>query len=226
MIYLDNVTKMYEGGEIPALEGVNVSINKGEFVFLVGKSGAGKSTLLKLLLREITPTSGNLQVGGYDLVRIKKEKIPLVRRKVGIVFQDYRLLENRTVFENVAFAMEVMQKPTDVINKTVPRILNVVGLKSKARKYPNQLSGGEQQRVAIARSIINKPEILICDEPTGNLDPTTSAGIMNLLSKINEYGTTLIIATHDKVIVDAMQKRVIALDNGHIVSDKKGGYPH
>lgn len=226
MITLENISKQYEGCKNFALEDVDIHINKGEFVFLVGKSGAGKSSIIKLILREITPTTGDIEVAGYDLANIKKSKIPKVRRKVGVVFQDYRLLPSKTVYENVAFAMEVMQYPSSRIKKRVPAILKMVGLKDVAKKYPDQLSGGEQQRVAIARSIINNPSILICDEPTGNLDPNTSIGIMKLLHDINSRGTTLLIATHDKTIVDAMQRRVIVLEDGHVVSDKKGGYNH
>lgn len=226
MILLEDVSKMYEGSDSYALKDVNLKVNKGEFLFLVGKSGAGKSTLIKLILKEINTTDGDIHVAGYDLGNIKKNKISYFRRKVGTVFQDYRLLENKTVYENVAFAMEVMQFPTDRIRKRVPAVLRMVGLKGLEKKYPSQLSGGEQQRVAIARSVINNPEILICDEPTGNLDPNTSIGIMKILHEINKRGTTLIVATHDKTIVDAMRRRVVALVNGKVVSDKIGGYPN
>ena len=217
MILLEDVSKMYEGSDSYALKDVNLKVNKGEFLFLVGKSGAGKSTLIKLILKEINTTDGDIHVAGYDLGNIKKNKISYFRRKVGTVFQDYRLLENKTVYENVAFAMEVMQFPTDRIRKRVPAVLRMVGLKGLEKKYPSQLSGGEQQRVAIARSVINNPEILICDEPTGNLDPNTSIGIMKILHEINKRGTTLIVATHDKTIVDAMRRRVVALVNGKVV---------
>lgn len=226
MITLKDVTLIYEGGENPALKDVNINIDKGEFIFVIGKSGAGKSSLIKLILKEITPTSGEITVAGYDLNKLKSRQVPFLRRHVGVVFQDYRLLENRTVYENVAFAMEVMQYKQSKIQKRVPNVLRMVGLKDKARKYPNQLSGGEQQRVAIARSIINNPKILICDEPTGNLDPQTSIGIMKLLHDINKRGTTLLVATHDKTIVDAMQRRVIALKDGVVIGDRKGGYGH
>lgn len=226
MILLEDVSKMYEGSDSYALKDVNLKVNKGEFLFLVGKSGAGKSTLIKLILKEINTTDGDIHVAGYDLGNIKKNKVSYFRRKVGTVFQDYRLLENKTVYENVAFAMEVMQFPTDRIRKRVPAVLRMVGLKGLEKKYPSQLSGGEQQRVAIARSVINNPEILICDEPTGNLDPNTSIGIMKILHEINKRGTTLIVATHDKTIVDAMRRRVVALVNGKVVSDKIGGYPN
>jgi len=220
MITLNNVFLTYEGGDEPALKDVSLNIEKGEFLFIVGKSGAGKSSLLKLILKEISPTKGEISVAGYDLNKLTNKQVPFLRRHVGIVFQDYRLLENKTVYENVAFAMEVMQHKPDKIQKRVPNVLKMVGLKDKARKYPNQLSGGEQQRVAIARS----PKILICDEPTGNLDPHTSIGIMKLLHDINRRGTTLLIATHDKTIVDAMQRRVVLIKDGQIIADRKGGY--
>ena len=226
MITLKDVTLIYEGGENPALKDVNINIDKGEFIFVIGKSGAGKSSLIKLILKEIAPTSGEITVAGYDLNKLKSRQVPFLRRHVGVVFQDYRLLENRTVYENVAFAMEVMQYKQSKIQKRVPNVLRMVGLKDKARKYPNQLSGGEQQRVAIARSIINNPKILICDDPTGNLDTQTSIGIMKLLHDINKRGTTLLVATHDKTIVDAMQRRVIALKDGVVIGDRKGGYGH
>ena len=226
MITLKDVTLIYEGGENPALKDVNINIDKGEFIFVIGKSGAGKSSLIKLILKEIAPTSGEITVSGYGLNKLKSRQVPFLRRHVGVVFQDDRLLENRTVYENVAFAMEVMQYKQSKIQKRVPNVLRMVGLKDKARKYPNQLSGGEQQRVAIARSIINNPKILICDEPTGNLDPQTSIGIMKLLHDINKRGTTLLVATHDKTIVDAMQRRVIALKDGVVIGDRKGGYGH
>lgn len=226
MITLKDVSLIYEGGENPALKDVNINIDKGEFIFVIGKSGAGKSSLIKLILKEIAPTTGEITVAGYDLNKLKSKQVPFLRRHVGVVFQDYRLLENRTVYENVAFAMEVMQHKQSKIQKRVPNVLRMVGLKDKARKYPNQLSGGEQQRVAIARSIINNPKILICDEPTGNLDPQTSIGIMKLLHDINKRGTTLLVATHDKTIVDAMQRRVIALKDGVIIGDRRGGYGH
>ncbi len=224
MIELKNVSKIYDEEESFALSNINLTINQGEFVFLVGKSGAGKSTLIKMLLREVSPSEGTISVSGADLNTIKERDLPFYRRKIGIVFQDYRLLENKTVFENVAFAMEAVQTPTKTIQRIVPKILNMVGLRDKSRKYPDTLSGGEQQRVAIARSIVNNPKILICDEPTGNLDPVTSAGIMNLLLDINKLGTTVIVATHDITMVDRMKKRVISLQKGNIVNDRVGGY--
>ena len=224
MITFENVSKKYEAEETYALEDINLTINQGEFVFLVGKSGAGKSTILKLLLREIEPTDGKIVVSGVDLTTIKERKLPFYRRKIGVVFQDYRLLDNKTVFENIAFALEVVQTDPKTIQRIVPKILNMVGLRDKSRKYPDSLSGGEQQRVAIARSIVNNPKILICDEPTGNLDPVTSAGIMNLLLDINKLGTTVIVATHDITMVDRMKKRVISIQKGHVITDKVGGY--
>ena len=224
MITFENVSKKYENEETYALENINLTINQGEFVFLVGKSGAGKSTIIKLLLREIEPTEGSIEVSGVDITAIKEKKLPFYRRKIGIVFQDYRLLDNKTVFENIAFALEVVQTDPKTIQRIVPKILNMVGLRDKSRKYPGSLSGGEQQRVAIARSIVNNPKILICDEPTGNLDPVTSAGIMNLLLDINKLGTTVIVATHDITMVDRMKKRVISIQKGHISTDKVGGY--
>ena len=226
MITLKDLSLTYEGNDDFALEDINLHIDKGEFVFITGKSGAGKTSLIRLLLRELTPTSGDISVAGYDLKNLKQRQIPFLRRHVGVVFQDYKLLENKTVYENVAFSMEVMQHSPSKIGKRVPNVLKMVGLKDKGRKYPNQLSGGEQQRVAIARSIINNPKILICDEPTGNLDPHTSVGIMKLLYDINRRGTTLIIATHDKTIVDAMQRRVVILNNGRIIGDRQGGYSY
>ncbi len=225
MITFTNITKKYDNDEETcALNSIDVEIKDGEFVFIVGKSGAGKSTILKLLLREILPTEGKLLVLGKDITRIKNKDLPYYRRKIGIVFQDFRLLENKTVYENIAFAMEVVQTDPKTIQRLTPKVLNMVGLRDKSRKYPSSLSGGEQQRVAIARSIINNPEILICDEPTGNLDPVTSAGIMNLLADINNSGTTVVIATHDITMVDRMKKRVIVLEKGNIISDRIGGY--
>ena len=214
----------YFDEESPTVDNINIKIDKGEFVFVVGKSGAGKSTLLKMFLREITPTGGKILIDETDISKIKQRKLPHYRRKVGVVFQNYRLLETKTVYENVAFAMEAVNAKMKDINHSVPKVLKLVGLDRMSMKYPSKLSGGEQQRVAIARSIINKPDILICDEPTGNLDPHTSTEIMNLLSAINESGTTIIIATHDITMVDKMNKRVIALEDGRISSDKIGGY--
>ncbi|MCM1087640.1 MAG: cell division ATP-binding protein FtsE [Muribaculaceae bacterium] len=224
IISLVNVSKAYSTGA-PALKEVNLHINKGEFVFIVGDSGSGKSTLIKLLLRELTITSGSINVMGYDLTRIKHRKIPKFRRNIGIVFQDFRLLKDRNVYENVAFAQRIIQKSSKEIRKNVPSILSIVGLAGKYKARPRQLSGGEQQRVALARALVNEPTILLADEPTGNLDPKNSWEIMKLLEQINENGTTVLVVTHNREIVNAMQKRVVTLRKGVIVSDEeKGGY--
>ena len=224
IISLTNVSKAYSTGA-PALKEVNLHISKGEFVFIVGDSGSGKSTLIKLLMRELTITSGEIKVMGYDLSRIKHRKIPKFRRNIGIVFQDFRLLKDRNVYENVAFAQRIIQKSNKEIRKNVPSILAVVGLAGKYKAKPRQLSGGEQQRVALARALVNEPAILLADEPTGNLDPKNSLEIMRLLEQINENGTTVLVVTHNKEIVNAMQKRVVTLKRGVIVSDEeKGGY--
>lgn len=224
IISLTNVCKAYSTGA-PALKEVNLHISKGEFVFIVGDSGSGKSTLIKLLMRELTITSGEIKVMGYDLTRIKHRKIPKFRRNIGIVFQDFRLLKDRNVYENVAFAQRIIQKSNKEIRKNVPSILAVVGLAGKYKAKPRQLSGGEQQRVALARALVNEPAILLADEPTGNLDPKNSLEIMRLLEQINENGTTVLVVTHNKEIVNAMQKRVVTLKRGVIVSDEeKGGY--
>ena len=224
IIVLDNVSKSYSTGA-PALNGVSIRIRKGEFVFFVGDSGSGKSTLIKLLLRELTPTSGGVWVNGEDVVRLRHRKIPKFRRNLGIVFQDFRLLKDRNVYENVAFAQRIIQMPGREIRKNVPSILSTVGLAGKYKARPKQLSGGEQQRVALARALVNKPQILLADEPTGNLDPKNSWEIMKLLEKINSNGTTVLVVTHNREIVNAMQKRVITMKKGIIVSDEeKGGY--
>ncbi|MCI8845821.1 MAG: cell division ATP-binding protein FtsE [Kineothrix sp.] len=224
MITLDNVSKAYATGA-PALNGVSLHINRGEFVFIVGDSGSGKSTMIKLLLRELTPTSGNINVMGYDLVKIKHRKIPKFRRNLGIVFQDFRLLKDRNVYENVAFAQRIIQVSNKEIKRNVPSILATVGLAGKYKAKPKQLSGGEQQRVALARALVNKPTILLADEPTGNLDPKNSWEIMKLLEQINENGTTVLVVTHNREIVNSMQKRVVTMKKGVIVSDEeKGGY--
>lgn len=224
IISLTNVSKAYSTGA-PALKEVNLHIRKGEFVFIVGDSGSGKSTLIKLLMRELTITSGEIKVLGYDLTRIKHRKIPKFRRNIGIVFQDFRLLKDRNVYENVAFAQRIIQKSNKEIRRNVPSILSVVGLAGKYKAKPRQLSGGEQQRVALARALVNEPAILLADEPTGNLDPKNSLEIMKLLEQINENGTTVLVVTHNKEIVNAMQKRVVTLKRGVIVSDEeKGGY--
>ena len=223
MITLKNVSKVYPNGT-EGLKNVSLNIEKGEFVFIVGLSGSGKSTMIKLLTKEINPEEGEITVNTIDTVNMKRGKIPYLRRNIGIVFQDFRLLENKTVYENVAFAMQVVEAPPKIIKRSIPTVLSLVGLKDKAHVYPNELSGGEQQRAALARAIANNPPILIADEPTGNLDPATAWDIMSLLDEINKRGTTVVIATHAKDIVDKMQKRVIALDNGEVVRDSKGGY--
>ena len=226
LIVLENVTKSYAmGNGAHALNGVNLKIKKGEFVFIVGDSGSGKSTLIKLLLRELVPTTGEIYVNGENLAKLKHRQVPMYRRNLGVVFQDFRLLKDRNVYENVAFAQRIVQTPNREIKKNVPAILSIVGLAGKYKAKPKQLSGGEQQRVAMARALINKPPILLCDEPTGNLDPKNSWEIMKLLEQINKRGTTIIVVTHNKEIVNEMQKRVITLKKGVIISDEeKGGY--
>lgn len=224
MISLSNVSKIYANGSV-ALSNINVDIAKGEFVFVVGPSGAGKSTFIKLLFREITPTEGSIVVNGRNVAELTSAEVPYFRRTLGIVFQDYRLLPNKTVHDNVAFAMQVIEASHREIQKRVNHVLDLVGLRHKARTLPGELSGGEQQRVAIARAIVNSPTVLIADEPTGNLDPETSWEIMQILSKINRQGTTVIMATHAKSVVDAMHKRVIAIEGGRIARDEmKGAY--
>lgn len=224
MIRLDNVTKVYEGGTVAA-SAVSLDMQKGEFVFLVGASGSGKSTLIRLMLRDEPVTRGKIWVAGKDITTLPKWKIPFLRRSVGTVFQDYKLLPNKTVRENVAFALEVLGRPQSVIGPQVDQVLELVGLEDKAQRYPKQLSGGEQQRVSVARSFVNRPPIMLCDEPTGNLDPKTSVGIMKLLDRINRTGTTIVMATHDHAIVDAMKRRVVALESGKVVrDDEAGGY--
>lgn len=214
---------MYKGAPRPALDDVSVDIEKGEFVFLVGASGSGKSTFLRLVLREEKPTAGNVWVGGKELTRLSSWKVPTLRRQIGCVFQDFRLLPNRTVAGNVAFALEVIGTTEKEIEQIVPNVLELVGLEGKEERYPNEISGGEQQRVAIARAFVNKPAVLIADEPTGNLDPETSIGIMKLLDRINKIGTTVVMATHDVAIVDQMRKRVIEIDTGKVVRDQSRG---
>lgn len=224
MIILDNVSKSYASGQ-PALNGVNLHIKQGEFVFVVGNSGSGKSTLIKLLLKELEPTEGKITVNGKDLGTMKRSYIPKYRRNIGVVFQDFRLLKDRNVYENIAFAQRIIQTPTREIKKQVPRMLSMVGLAEKYKSYPKQLSGGEQQRVALARALVNSPELLLADEPTGNLDPKNSWEIMKLLEQVNKKGTTVLVVTHNREIVDAMQKRVVTMQKGIIVSDEeKGGY--
>ena len=221
MILLDHVTKIYPGDEEPALDNVSLHIEPHEFVFLVGKSGAGKSTLIKMITKEEQPDSGKIIVGGIDLDYVKKRYIPHYRRRLGVVFQDYKLLPTRTVFENVAFALEIAGMSNREIQKTVPKVLDLVGLADKAHKFPTHLSGGEQQRVSIARSVARQPKILIADEPTGNLDKLTRKEIIDLLQRINDFGTTILVTTHDETIVNHLSKRVITLKNGRIVNDQK-----
>lgn len=223
MIRFEDVSKTYDGQTRPALSNVTVEIGKGEFAFLVGESGSGKSTFLRLILREYLPTSGHIHVAGKDLSRLHSWKVPALRRQIGTVFQDFRLLPGKTVTENVGFAMQVIGKPASVIRKVVPETLELVGLDGKGERLPEELSGGEQQRVAIARAFVNRPAILIADEPTGNLDPNTSIGIMKLLDRINRSDTTVIMATHDANIVDQMRKRVIELARGELVRDQSKG---
>ena len=224
MIVLDNVSKEYSNG-VAAINGINLHIERGEFVFVVGDSGSGKSTLIKLLLKELEPTSGVIRVNGVNLGRMKKRAIPKYRRKIGCVFQDFRLLKDRNVYENVAFAQRVVVTPTREIKKNVPAMLSLVGLAEKYKSYPRQLSGGEQQRVALARALVNSPDILLADEPTGNLDPKTSREIMKLLEEINARGTTVPVVTHDQAIVNTLKKRVIRMQKGIIVEDaKESGY--
>lgn len=223
-IRFKNVEKTYKNG-VNAVYDVNLSIKKGDFVFVIGASGSGKSTLIKMLYREEKPTSGQIILGGINVAKVKNSKVYKLRRKIGIVFQDYKLLPRLTVYENVAFALEIYGLPSEEVRKKVLKALELVNLKSKTKSYPNQLSGGEQQRVAIARAIVNSPKLLICDEPTGNLDPDTSWEIMKVLEKINSLGTTIVMATHDRDMVNKMKKRVILLDNGKLVKDyEKGAY--
>ena len=223
MILFDSVSKLYPAQTRPALDDVSLEIEKGEFIFLVGPSGSGKSTFLRLVLREERPSKGQVWVLGKELNRLSNWKIPALRRQIGTVFQDFRLLPNKTVFENVAFALEVIGKPSSQIKRVVPEVLEVVGLEGKEQRRPDELSGGEQQRVAIARAFVNRPLLLIDDEPTGNLDPGTSIGIMKLLDRINKLGTTVVMSTHDAQIVDQMRRRVIELEGGHLVRDQSRG---
>jgi cell division transport system ATP-binding protein len=224
MVTFENVTKIYEPG-VAALQDVSFVIDKGEFVFIVGASGSGKSTVIRLVLKEIELTHGKIVVGGRDLGRLKRSKVPMLRRNVGCVFQDFKLLPNRTAAENVAYALKVQGESSTAIRRKVPEVLNMVGLTHKMSSLPDELSGGEQQRVSIARAFVNHPPLLICDEPTGNLDPDTSVGIMQLLYRVNRSGTTILMATHDREMVDKMRKRVIALENGKLLRDeRRGGY--
>ena len=224
IIAMDHVSKQYSTG-VEALSDVSICIHKGEFVFVVGKSGSGKSTFIKLLLKELNPTEGRIFVGGRQVTNLKRKQVSLYRRKIGVVFQDFRLLKNKTVFVNVAFAQEIIGMTKRDIARNVPIMLEMVGLKGKEKMYPHELSGGEQQRVAIARALINQPTILLADEPTGNLDPKTAWDIMMLLEEVNKMGTTVVVVTHNNDVVDVMQKRVINLEDGVLVRDeKKGGY--
>jgi cell division transport system ATP-binding protein len=224
MIVFEDVTKVYEP-DVVALNDVSFGIDKGEFVFIVGASGSGKSTLIRLLLKELEPTGGRIIVGGRDLGRLKRSKVPLLRRNIGCVFQDFKLLPSRTAAENVAYALKVQGDSRASIRRKVPEVMNMVGLSHKMNSYPDELSGGEQQRVSIARSVVNHPPLLVCDEPTGNLDPDTSVGIMQLLYRINRAGTTILMVTHDREMVDKMRKRVIALEGGRLARDeRRGGY--
>ena len=223
MIQLENVSKIYPAGTRPALDSVSLEVEKGEFIFLIGQSGSGKSTVLRLVLREEKATTGVVTVNGRNLGRLPNRKVPDLRRKIGCVFQDFRLLPKKNAYDNIAFALEVINKSPRQIKRTVPEVLDLVGLTGKSKRLPHELSGGEQQRVAIARAFVNRPLLLLADEPTGNLDPDTSQGIMNLLERINRTGTTVVMATHDNNIVDAMRRRVIELDTGKIVRDQSRG---
>ena len=226
MIRLENVSKTYSNG-VEALKDINIHIEEGEFVFIVGDSGSGKSTLIKLLLKELEPTEGTIEVDGITLGKMKRRFVPVYRRKIGCVFQEFRLLKDRNVYENVAFAQRVVATPGKRIKKDVPKILSMVGLAEKYRSLPKQLSGGEQQRVALARALVNRPSIILADEPTGNLDPKNSRDIMKLLTEINNRGTTVVVVTHDREMVNLMKKRVIAMRKGVIISDEQNaGYAH
>jgi cell division transport system ATP-binding protein len=220
---MKNVSKVYVPDKPPALMDVDCEIAQGEFVFIVGHSGSGKSTFIRLLLRELLPTSGTIAVAGQDIISMKSRRIPYLRRNIGCVFQDFKLLPSKTAYENVAYALEVIGKSRHVIATQVPEVLRLVGLEDKTASFPDELSGGEQQRVSIARAFVNRPPLLLADEPTGNLDPATSLGIMSLLNRINKTGTTVVVATHDREMVDSMRKRVIALENGKIIRDQSRG---
>lgn len=226
MIIMEDVTKTYSSGsDVPALNGINLHIQEGEFVFIVGKSGSGKSTLIKLLLKELDSTSGKIYVNKKYLNKLTRKKLPYLRRDIGVVFQDFRLLPDRNIYENIAFAQKVVEAPTKKIKSNVLKMLSMVNLLDKYKSYPNELSGGEQQRVAIARALINRPSILLCDEPTGNLDPTNSNEIMKILDAVNKQGTTVLVVTHNMEIVQQMKKRTITMSQGKIISDlEKGGY--
>ena len=224
MIRMSNVTEVYDSSGTVALDGIDLMIDEGEFVFLVGPSGSGKTTLMKLITGEVRATNGTVVVNDFDMTRIKRRKLPKMRRTLGVVFQDYRLIDNMTVYDNVAFAMRVVGAPNREIRKRVPYVLELVGLKGCEKRIPNELSGGEQQRVAIARALVNSPRMLVADEPTGNLDPVRSLELMLLFEKINEMGTTVLVVTHEKELVNAFGKRVVTIDSGHVISDEMGGY--
>ena len=224
MVLMENVRKVYDSSNTVALDDVSLTINDGEFVFLVGPSGSGKTTLMKLITGELRPTSGTVVINDYDMSTIRRRKLPKMRRTLGVVFQDYRLIENMSVYDNVAFAMRVVGAPNKEIKKRVPYILELVGLEGREKRMPNELSGGEQQRVAIARALVNSPRMIVADEPTGNLDPARSLELMLLLEKINEMGTTVLVVTHEKELVNAFNKRVITIDSGNMVSDGMEGY--
>ena len=224
MVQMNNVRKVYESSNTVALDGVSLTINDGEFVFLVGPSGSGKTTIMKLITGEVRPTSGQIIVNDFDMGTIKRRKLPKVRRTLGVIFQDYRLIENMNVYDNVAFAMRVVGAANSEIKKRVPYILELVGLEGRGTRMPNELSGGEQQRVAIARALVNSPRMIVADEPTGNLDPVRSLELMLLFEKINEMGTTVMVVTHEKELVNAFSKRVITIDGGNLISDGMDGY--
>jgi cell division transport system ATP-binding protein len=224
MVQMSDVTMVYESSGTTALKDVDLTINEGEFVFLVGPSGSGKTTVIKLLTGEIRPTEGEITVNGFDMCRIKRSKLPKMRRTIGVVFQDFRLIDDMTVYDNVAFAMRVVGTSEKIIRDRVPYVLNLVGLDGREKRMPQELSGGEQQRVAIARALVNSPRMIIADEPTGNLDPVRSLELMLLLEKINELGTTVLVVTHEKELVNAFSKRVIAIDGGSVISDGMDGY--
>lgn len=222
MIKVKNVSKIYNG-KVIALDNANINVEKGEFVFLVGPSGSGKSTFIRLLLREILPTKGEIIVAGQDVIHLRSWRVPYLRRNIGCVFQDFKLLPNKTTYENVAFALEVLGRSPHVIKSQVPEVLQLVGLGDKFDSYPDEISGGEQQRVSIARAFVNRPPLILADEPTGNIDPATSMGIMSLLNRINRTGTTVLVATHDREMVDSLRKRVVALENGKVIRDQLRG---
>ena len=224
MVRMNGVTKVYESSGTVALDGIDLSIDEGEFVFLVGPSGSGKTTIMKLITGEISASSGAITVNDFDMAKIKRRKLPKVRRTLGVIFQDYRLIENMTVYDNVAFAMRVVGASNKEIRRRVPYVLELVGLEGREKRMPGELSGGEQQRVAIARALVNSPRMIVADEPTGNLDPVRSLELMLLFEKINEMGTTILVVTHEKELVNAFSKRVITIDGGHVISDGMDGY--